>query len=381
MANQQFNVVAKIVGYTTRKDANGVEKVVLSGLASNTDMDLSGERMADTAIEAMAKSLIGNKVALNNEHDHQWDADFGEVTKLWVNDQHELMMEAEADPDHYRTQTLTRALDKGKQLGLSIGGYVNKAEYEFFEPAGKKVMTYKDISLYHVAITGTPAVPATWVTPITKSVKDIKDATMPTNTDAVIKNDETTNVEVTVEQETQPEAIPATEPEAPTDPQPTEEQDAPVAPVEDHPETPTEPDAPAAPEQDEEATPDGDDATKSAAAEAEAQLHAVEKTLTERTSEVETLQKSLTGATERVTELEKSITEKDAALATAQEAIEKAAKDLEAKDKELEAVNARKAQIFEKFPEVKKSVDATDEKTQLAEGNKLFANFIVGGSK
>ncbi len=140
--NQNFKIVAAITGYTLRKSADGTEKYVLSGMASNANIDLTGERMADTALAAMAKSLEANAVTINNEHGGAWDDDFGEVTKLWVTDNHELMMEAELDPDHYRTKTLIKALDKGKKLGLSIGGVVKEAAMEFFADLGRKVMTY-----------------------------------------------------------------------------------------------------------------------------------------------------------------------------------------------------------------------------------------------
>jgi len=186
--NPQFKLIVPITGYTIRKDAKGVEKYVLTGLASNTNLDLTGERMADSAITAMEKSIETNKIYLNNEHGSEWDADFGEVTRLWSTASHELMMEAELDPDHYRTKTLIKALDKGKKLGLSIGGYVKEAAREWFADAARMVMTYKDISLFHVAITGTPAVADTWVTPITKSVKDWKEMPMPN--DKTTKSDE-----------------------------------------------------------------------------------------------------------------------------------------------------------------------------------------------
>jgi phage head maturation protease len=164
--NQQFKIVAAITGYTLRKSADGTENYVLSGMASNANIDLTGERMADTALAAMARRLEANAVTINNEHGGAWDDNFGEVTKLWVTDSHELMMEAELEPDHYRTKTLIKALDKGKKLGLSIGGAVKEAAMEVFADLGRKVMAYKDIALFHAAITGTPAVADTWVTPI-----------------------------------------------------------------------------------------------------------------------------------------------------------------------------------------------------------------------
>ena len=104
--NQKFKIVAAITGYELRKIADGTDKYVLSGMASNTNItniDLTGERMADSALQAMIKSLETNAVTIKNEHGSSWDDDFGEVTRLRVTDSHELMMEAELDPDHYRT--------------------------------------------------------------------------------------------------------------------------------------------------------------------------------------------------------------------------------------------------------------------------------------
>ena len=89
-------------------------------------------------------------VTINNEHSSDWDADFGEVTKLWSTDNAELMMEAELDPDHYRTKTLIKALNKGKKLGLSIGGSVKDAALEFVEELGRKVLDEVQPDVVHI---------------------------------------------------------------------------------------------------------------------------------------------------------------------------------------------------------------------------------------
>jgi phage head maturation protease len=257
--NQNFKIVAAITGYTLRKSADGTEKYVLSGMASNTNIDLTGERMADSALKAMAKSLETSSVTINNEHGNDWDDDFGEVTKLWVTDAHELMMEAELDPDHYRTKTLIKALDKGKKLGLSIGGVVKEAAMEWFADLGRKVMTYKDIALFHVAITGTPAVADTWVSPITKSVKDWKETPMPQEETPVVKTEERTPEEVEATPVVTPEEAPADEPNE-SAPAEDEKSDAP-----EEESTPVEPEAPAQEEEAEElATPEADPAPEPA---------------------------------------------------------------------------------------------------------------------
>lgn len=173
--NHKFKITVPITRCYLRKSADGVEKYVVEGMASNTDLDLTGERMADTAIQSMAKSLQSHPVLFKNEHGDEWDAEFGEVTALYATEAHQLMMEAELDPDHYRTKTLVKALEKGKELGLSIGGMVVDSGYEWLSDLGRKVKTYKDILLEEISVTGSPAVADTWLTNITKSVKDWKD--------------------------------------------------------------------------------------------------------------------------------------------------------------------------------------------------------------
>lgn len=169
--NQKFKITVPITRCYRRKNADGVERYVVEGMASNTNFDLTGERMAASAITSMEKSLETHPVLFKNEHGYEWDAEFGQVTALRATPNHELMMEAELDPDHYRTQTLVRALERGKQLGLSIGGYVQEATQEWVESLGRMVKTYTDILLEEISVTGTPAVADTWLTNITKSVQ------------------------------------------------------------------------------------------------------------------------------------------------------------------------------------------------------------------
>jgi hypothetical protein len=122
--NQTFKITVPITKGYLRKTADGVQKYVIEGMAPNTDLDLTRERMADTAIKSTASSLTTHPAVLKSEYGDKWDAEFGKVTALYVTEDHQLMMEAELDPDHYRTRTLVKAPKKGKSLGLSIGGLI-----------------------------------------------------------------------------------------------------------------------------------------------------------------------------------------------------------------------------------------------------------------
>jgi len=219
MSNNHFKITVPITKCYLRKTADGQEKYVVEGMASGTDLDLTGERMAESAIKSMAKSLETHPVLFKSEHHDDWDAEFGEVTALYATPEHRLMMEAELDPDHYRTKTLVKALNGGKSLGLSIGGQVIDSSKEWLSDVGRMVKTYKDILLDEISVTGSPAYASTWLTTITKSVNDWKDTPMPKEIEQTDqpeqKEEEVAKTDAKSEEtttETTTEVKPATEP-------------------------------------------------------------------------------------------------------------------------------------------------------------------------
>ena len=157
-----------------------VEKKYVEGVASSTDLDLQGDRMDPSAIRTMADSLKHHVIRLNAEHDTSWQSELGDISKLDVSENNELLIEAELN-DMSKSHDLWYALTElNKKLGLSIGGYVK--EYEMVKEEFKNedtgeidyrwVRHYKDIELDHIAVTSSPANPKTWVGAIAKSVQD-----------------------------------------------------------------------------------------------------------------------------------------------------------------------------------------------------------------
>ena len=179
---QKFKIVLPILKTRTEivKDDSGDEKEVryIEGVASSTDKDLHGDRMAPSAIESMAKSLKYHIINLNAEHDTSWRSEIGDITRLEVSDDQELMLEAQLN-DMSNAKDLWYALtEQDKKLGLSIGGYVKEYEMEKEEDEegnASWVRVYKDIELDHVAVTSRPANPKTWVSVISKSIDPKRD--------------------------------------------------------------------------------------------------------------------------------------------------------------------------------------------------------------
>ena len=163
------------VPFTGAYVEKGTNKMIVEGLASTTEVDLTGERMAESAIKSMAASNL--PLSFRSEHKSEWDSELGAVTSLTATPNHQLLMRAELDPDHPNAHFLFGKLQKGSQLGLSIGGKVNDWAWEHDTTIGKAVRTYKDIALQEVSVTSHPAVASTFLSAINKSL-NMKESSM-----------------------------------------------------------------------------------------------------------------------------------------------------------------------------------------------------------
>ena len=165
MPQPSFKIFVPFTGAHIEK---GTNKMIVEGLASTTETDLTGERMAESAIKAMAASNL--PLSIRSERRSDWDSQLGQVVSLKATADHQLLMKAELDPDHPNAHFLFGKLQKGSQLGLSIGGQVNDWAWENDPTIGKAIRTYKDISLHEVSVTSHPAVASTFLSAINKSL-------------------------------------------------------------------------------------------------------------------------------------------------------------------------------------------------------------------
>jgi len=165
------------------KDGQEKEVKYVEGVASSTDLDLHGDRMDPSAIKTMADSLKYHIIKLNAEHDTSWQSELGDISKLDVSEENQLLLEAKLNEMSKASDLWYAITDLNKKLGLSIGGYVKEYEMvkeefkneETGEIETKWVRHYKNIQLDHIAVTSSPANPKTWVGAIAKSIeKDSK---------------------------------------------------------------------------------------------------------------------------------------------------------------------------------------------------------------
>jgi len=181
---QRFKISLPIIKTRSRivrtEDGTEKEERYVAGVASSTDIDLQGDRMTEQCLRTMADSLKTHIINLNAEHDTSWRSEIGDLEKLKVNGQKQLVCEAKLN-DMSPARDLWYALtEQHKKLGLSIGGYVK--EYEMAKEgegdSAKWVRIFKEIELDHIAVTSSPANPKTWVQAITKSLDPEKEVNM-----------------------------------------------------------------------------------------------------------------------------------------------------------------------------------------------------------
>lgn len=131
----------------------------IEGVASGTEVDLTGERMSARALRSMVESLTKGLVELRSGHSHDPDASIGEIRSLWINEDNKRAHKARLDLGFSKALDPVHALSKGHQPGVSIGGRVINAGYEFVQELGKSVFTHFDILPQEVFNTGTAAYP------------------------------------------------------------------------------------------------------------------------------------------------------------------------------------------------------------------------------
>lgn len=179
-----FKITCSIAKAYEKGTGEAIKKYI-SGLASGVQTDLDGERMAESAILAFQKAIKNgiylsdgqwSLIPLRSGHRSEWDDVLGWVTGAEIDKDHNLWIEAELDVENPVStalyKKLTRSPEAGKpvKLGLSVGGSVVDAGYEWDDVANKFCKTYYDVELREVSVVSQPAYPTSYLLALNKSV-------------------------------------------------------------------------------------------------------------------------------------------------------------------------------------------------------------------
>lgn len=142
-------------------------KLFVEGVASDTGLDMAGERISEKGQASMARWAQKGTVVLGGEANHYmiaFDDDLGALVDGHVTDKGEFYLRSELDADNPRAVGLHTSLQKGKQLGLSVFGKITDFHDE------NDVPVIDGVTLTRVMVTPSPMNPRTWLSDVAKSL-------------------------------------------------------------------------------------------------------------------------------------------------------------------------------------------------------------------
>ena len=182
----QFKITCDVKKFWTVEKADGTQAYWIGGRASGTNLDLDEEQMAKSAIlafeDAIKNGIVDpytqefSFVPLRQEHRGGMFDVLGYVKNASVDENFDLWIEAELDPDSSFAMDLWKKLNRkpeyGKPLhiGFSVAGKIASAGKEWVESLKRFVTTFYKINLTEISVTSSPANPTAYVTALAKSL-------------------------------------------------------------------------------------------------------------------------------------------------------------------------------------------------------------------
>jgi len=155
------------------------------GVASSTSLDRQQERMTPHAIEKMSSQ---NNIDLLPSHSADALEELGSVEDTWV-DNDQFRIAGRLDKSSPAAKRLFDRVAAGKTYGLSVGGRVTKAFWEFDDEVGKSIRHIDDVVLDHVAVCRTEAAanPDTYLSVLAKAAEAVAEPECDADEDLLIR--------------------------------------------------------------------------------------------------------------------------------------------------------------------------------------------------
>ena len=167
--NGQFSLTIPLL--KAWQDAEGALR--FEGVAASTSLDRQAERLTPAAVEKMQQYAGSDLLPSHNAGVLQ---ELGIVEKCWV-DNNQFRVAGYLEPGNPEAARLYERLKAGKHYGLSIGGRVLKAHWDFDAEAGRQVKYIDDVVLDHIAVCRPTqsANPDTYLTALAKAAEAVID--------------------------------------------------------------------------------------------------------------------------------------------------------------------------------------------------------------
>lgn len=149
-------------------------QMCFEGVAASTTLDRQNERMTPEAIEKMQNY---SDIDLLPSHDAGALDELGTVKQCRV-DNDQFRVSGVLDAESTEAQRLFHKIHSGRRYGLSVGGRVLKAHWEYDPEAKKQVKYIDDVALDHIALCRPEqaANPDTYLTVLAKAAEGVMEA-------------------------------------------------------------------------------------------------------------------------------------------------------------------------------------------------------------
>ncbi len=144
-------------------------KLLIQGIASGPLIDKDNERFDEKAVQKMANQINESVKPLRAEHQDKFYTNIGTWKSASLDDTFTLHVEGEVDTELSLGKDVEVKLNRGEQIGLSVGGRVVSAVSEYVKELGKTIKVYKDVILDEISIVENPAYAAAEVS-LAKSI-------------------------------------------------------------------------------------------------------------------------------------------------------------------------------------------------------------------
>jgi HK97 family phage prohead protease len=148
------------------------EDLIISGVASTSNIDHDNERMSESALDSMVRVINDKGVPLRWEHGKEDSDILGTVFQGHVDGRNQLQINARLKKDHPKALEIYEALKSGGKYGLSVGGRVMNATREMAASVGKYIKTFYDVLLDEVTVTSKPANYDAWLKDVVQKSMD-----------------------------------------------------------------------------------------------------------------------------------------------------------------------------------------------------------------
>lgn len=161
-------------------------KLVIEGVASDPTIDKDEERFDVAAIQKMLDCVNNGELPIRCEHEDKFYSDIGVWKEASLDKDNKLHVKGEIDVEMSLGKDINVLLKRGTLIGLSIGGVVIDAIYEYSKELGRNIKVYKDVILQEISIVKNPSNYSAGTLSLSKSINWDEMNAFSKNTDMIM---------------------------------------------------------------------------------------------------------------------------------------------------------------------------------------------------